>query len=159
MRRILWVELMVILVLFGCKGSIPQGTARQAEEDQIREVVFRYQFTYHARWAPVYYISFASEIATRTDPSDEFMRRFSSNQSPVKKASQAEEYIKGASDASTKEEGPILTVGEIKWLDRNTVEAEGSYHGGPLDAEGGVYTVKRKSDKWIVQDYRREWVS
>ncbi len=155
MRKILWLEVMLVLVWGSCKGSIPQGVTQRAEENQIREAVFRYQFTHYSEGSQVFFISFPSE----TDPSDAFMIRFSNNQPPVRKASQAKEDIKGIFDVKTGEKGPILKAGEIKWLDRDTVEAISTYYCGFLCANGDIYRVKRKGDKWAVENKRTEWVS
>ena len=127
----------------------------KADEEAIREAVFRYQFWHNGsaqqQTAKVYFLS----IGDDEDPSDAFMARFDKHTPPVKKRSQA----KGNIDKETGKRGLIFWVATIGPLDEDKVAVDGGYYEDGLSASGNVYTVERKDDKWVVTKNQMLWIS
>jgi hypothetical protein len=131
----------------------------QADEEAIREAVFRYQFEHNAsaqkQTAKVYFLS----IGDDKDPSDAFMARFDKHKPPVKKLSQAP----GPLDVNGKEIGDpgglIFSVTTIEPVDEDKVLVNGGYYEGNLSASGNVYAVERKDHKWVVTKDQMLWIS
>ena len=79
------------LFLFLAFASVSVGAepARQRQEDDIREAVFRWQFDHNVsgqqKTAKVYFLSVGEKYG---DPSDEFIKRFANNKPPVRKRSE-----------------------------------------------------------------------
>jgi hypothetical protein len=113
--------LMVALAL----SSSTINSLRLAQEDAIREAVFRYQFGHNAsgydeapttRKPDVYCIAMGGEVGGKMiDPSQKFMKRFAGQRPPVRKAS-----------ACT--------------------------YAAAMSASDDIYTVKRTNGKWRVTD-------
>ena len=78
-------------LVFGTQGQAPDSKREltNAEQNEIREAVFRYQFEHNAsgqqQTAKVYFLSFGKD----QEPSDEFIARFKDHKPPVKKRSQS----------------------------------------------------------------------
>ena len=140
-----------------------------AVEDDIREVVLRYQM---AGWtkgsdkaakgvadsvgnavaAGSYYKVFFIS-ANDEDPSDDFMKRFEKFPIRVEKISQSEIDKKignAVVDKATGERGIIFGVGKITWNESNSVEVEGGYFCNGLCASGETFEVRRKRGVWTV---------
>lgn len=129
-----------------------------AEEDNIREAVFRYQFKHNASGqqqnAKAYFLSLGKD----KDPGDQFMERFKNHKPPVKKASQGITN-NGVRDKETGERGLIFGVTSIKQINEDEVEVNGGYYEAGLSASGNVYRVKREGDRWVVKEDRTLWIS
>ncbi|HYX72344.1 MAG TPA: hypothetical protein VE732_06210 [Nitrososphaera sp.] len=135
-----------------------ENSLTPADEDDIREAVFRYQFDHNAsaqqQNAKVYFLS----LGKAKDPSDLFMLRFRGHKPSVKKGSHAGgkgEVI----DNKTGERGLIFYATSIKQIDENEVEVEGGYYEAGLSSSGNTYTVKRKENKWVVTKDKLRWIS
>lgn len=130
----------------------------QADEDSIREAVFRYQFEHNAsgqqQKAKVYFLS----IGKNEDPSDAFMARFDKHKPPVKKRSQATGKFE-VIDKQTGERGLIFGVTTIEKLDEDKATVDGGYYEAGLSASGNTYTVERKDNKWVVTKDQMRWIS
>jgi hypothetical protein len=130
----------------------------QADEEDIREAVFRYQFWHNAsakqQRAKVYFLS----IGDDKDPRDAFMARFDKHKPPVKKLSQATGNF-GVVDKKTGERGLIFSVTTIEPVDEDKVMVEGGYYEDGLSSSGNVYTVERKNHKWVVTKDQMLWIS
>jgi hypothetical protein len=140
-----------------------------AVEDDIREVVLRYQM---AGWAKgsdkaangaadaigkaaaaasyykVFFISTNDE-----DPTDELMKRFAKFPVRVEKSSQSEIDKKignAVVDKATKERGIRFRVGKITWNGSDSIEVEGGYFCDGLCASGETFSVRRKQGFWKV---------
>jgi hypothetical protein len=129
-----------------------------AEQDDIREAVFRYQFEHNASGqkqnAKVYFLSLGKD----KEPGDAFIARFKDHKPPVKKLSQAQKTFE-VIDKETGERGLIFRAVTIKVIDANKVQVDGGYYEGGLSSSGNVYTVERKEGKWIVTKDQMLWIS
>lgn len=130
----------------------------QADEDNIREAVFRYQFVHNAsgqqQSAKVYFLS----VGDNEDPSDAFMARFDKHKLPVKKRSQATGNTE-VIDKETGERGLKFCVTTIEPLTEDKVVVDGGYYEAGLSASGNVYTVERKDQRWVVTKDKMLWIS
>ena len=168
MKLLLPVFYILPLIWVGLPASSTPvaSNSRTADEDNIRETLFRKVFDL-VTGAPdkkaasndfgshfkVYFLA----ISRDRDPTDAFMKRFAGHQPPVKKVS--EHYVDmtaGVSavydvkDQVTHEVGIVFTVGNIKWLSRNRVQARAGFHSGRRSAMDSLYTLVRKNKGWMV---------
>ena len=148
------------LLVLGLQENVPPSKLEltAAEQDDIREAVFRYEFENNAsgqkRNAKVYFLSLGKDKET----DDAFIARFKDHKPPVKKRSQSKEDFE-VFDKETGERGLIFSAVTIKVVDANKVKVDGGYYEAQLSASGDVYTVERKDGKWIVTDDRMLWIS
>ena len=164
MKRVLAAFTAVVIIAIGCIASIAGSTkTRAADEDNIREAVYRYQFQHNASGlkqnAKAYFLGIEKgrQIA---DPSDAFMKRFAGAKPPAKKWSQAEfRPDKGIVDKTTGERGLGFHTGAIKWISRAKVEVEGGYQEANLSASKNTYTLVKKGSRWVVTQDRLRAIS
>jgi hypothetical protein len=147
------------LLAASCQRAIPDEQSRSAVEDDVREAVFRYQFKHNASGAQqnvdYYFLDLGPE-----GPIPEFMARFEAHSPEVLPVSEATASpAKGVSHKDDGGHGLIFKVGEIQWIDKNTVDVEGGYYEAGLSASGNIYRVERKSGKWIVTKDTMHWIS
>jgi hypothetical protein len=157
--------LVGFLSVFGLQASTNgleayrmQRTLTPADEDDIREAVFRYQFKHNASGqqqnTKVYFLS----VGKNKDPSDAFMARFRNHKPPVKKRSDATGKFE-VIDKKTGDRGLIFSAGTIKQLDNDKVIVDGGYYEAGLSSSGNAYTVERKDNKWVVTKDQMLWIS
>jgi len=139
---------------------LPHDEDRLAQEDSIREVVFRYQFDHNAsglkKDAAAYCLSLSDG---RTDPSDQFITRFKGNQPPVRKISECGLVNHVVTDVTTGKRGLIFRVTQMRWISGKEVEVVGGYYEGGLSASGDTYRVVRQHGNWYVSEDRMNWIS
>ena len=160
MKIIAHLLFLVALASSGC-GS---DEARQVQEDNIRETVFRYQFTNNAAHGPAtiekrivaFYLSVGEKDQ---DPSDEFMKRFVDHKPSVRKVSACSTKKLRVEDKQTGERGLIFHVRSIQWISAIKVEVKGGYYEDGRSASGDIYTVVKKDGKWNVIKDKMEWIA
>ena len=146
------------------------GTAPSVQQslDDIREVVFRYQFSHNAsgqqQSAQVYFLGlFVAGDSLRqghyVDPSDNLMTRFRGNEPLVKRYSQCVESINGVFDAFSGARGLLFRIESIREINTKEAEVTGGYFEAGLSASGNIYTVKRIADRWTVVKDVMLWIS
>jgi len=155
-----------------------EDSRRAAQENDIREVVLRYQML---SWSSdgdriennaandgdkaiarrlnsrVYFLSLQGK-----DPTDEFLKRFQDIPRTIKKASegkQTKRFPGWVVDKKTKQPGIVFSANEIRWTKDDEVEVEGGYHCGGLCAAGDVFTIAFSDGKWKVLSVRMKWIS
>jgi hypothetical protein len=165
-------------VVLGYAQSVTEPRARTGAEEDIREVVLRYQIlswggdadkveknaatandkAIAGRLNPrVYFISVNGK-----DPTDEFLKRLQDIPRNLKKASQAKQtkrFPGWVVDKKTKAPGIVFSANEIRWRSDDEVEVEGGYHCGGLCAAGDVFAVGFADGKWKVLSVRMKWIS
>jgi hypothetical protein len=151
---------LFLLLAFAAVG-VAADSARQSQQDNIREAVFRWEFghngSYQQEKAKVFFLVVGENDS---DPSDEFVKRFADNNPPVRKGSECSSSPrKGVLDKKTGERGLIFRVGSIVWKSDTEVEVDGSWHEGGLSAGGHTYTLKKETDKWKVTNDKMGWVA
>jgi len=123
-----------------------------SEEDQIREVVFRYQFEHNVSGQKQEANSYYLEVEEGADPSRQLLARFDGHQPPVQPAS-ASTLEAGTAlvlDRETGLSGLIFRVDEIRWLGEDEVEVDGGYEEASESGSGNTYLVAREERGWEV---------
>src|SRR4051812_24973676 len=113
--------LLTVLFTFAFGASGPAAPPNKAAEElDIREATFRYQFEKNASGqqarAGAYYLSISGKDDKPTDPSAEFMKRFAGNKPPVKMMSECNTLGPRVVDKKTGERGLLFETGAIKWI-------------------------------------------
>jgi hypothetical protein len=150
----------------GCLNPSGRSSAA-AEEDDIREAVFRYLIEKNQSYEShenLYFLGIERNRAPAVDPPDSLMKRFAGKEYKVKKRSECETSVSGVFDKNTKEEGRIFYAGEISRLpavkgETPTAFVEGGYFKAGLSSSGNTYTVKKRNGKWIVTADKMHWIS
>jgi hypothetical protein len=136
------------------------GSFSQQEQEDIREVAFRYQFRHNSsiqgNKAAVYCLS----VEKGADPPDSFVKRFAGHTPTVRKVSEctADPY-KGVVDQYTGKRGLIFQVKGIKWISQAEAEVFGGYFEDGLSASGNTYTVTKTKGTWRVSKAWMNWLS
>jgi hypothetical protein len=119
-------------------AKLPLGN----NEQDVAEAVFRRQTGIPAGG---YFLSIGGK-----DPTDDFMKRFSSNTPPVKKKSQS--YLKEGkvTGEETDRLSVILNVYNVIVIGTNEAIAIGGYYQHGLAASENVYFLKRIDGRWTV---------
>jgi uncharacterized protein (TIGR02996 family) len=121
---------------------------RMLDEDLVREAVFREQLLREP--LPCFL-----KVEKEQDPSPELMGRLQVRHRDI------QPYSARASPLFTRRfgNGPVLTVGKIRWRDRTMCEVEGSRWSGPMSAQGFLYSVLAQGIAWVVAEVRRTWIA
>jgi hypothetical protein len=133
---------------------MPTSIERNVQEEDIREAVFRDLIDWKKVKRPVF-LRLESK-----DPSDAFMARFTNSAVPVYKASAAcfdQRTLRGPIDQSTGETGLILSVGSIRWIAGDRVEAKAVLSCGYLCGQGGVYQLIKRRGRWTADTYTNKF--
>jgi len=162
-RRLSAFVALTCLFCGGC-GSTPwqcffsrSPADRAIQEDDIRESVFRYRIE-HLNGNGTIFLTIDDK-----DSSDAFMARFAVLNSTVKKASgshfKKEPFPGWLRDRSTDEKAMTFSVGSICWMFLDRVEARGGMYCGGLCADWGIYRLRKKNGRWVVEQYEVRGVS
>ena len=140
----------------------PRAEVVSANDDDVREAVFRYIFDHNASGQQKAAQVYCLQIEGQLDPSPELLSRFVGNQPPVKKASLCAfkpGHGKGGvqDDAGTK--GLIFRVDSIQHPGPDTALVEGGYFEAGLSASGNVYELVKEGDRWVVKQDTMMWIS
>jgi hypothetical protein len=133
---------------------------RLAQEDDIREAVFRYQFKHDPSGlqedAKVFFIEVGGK-----DPSSRFLGRFRGSKPPVKKRSRSRISRRRAGfswiwveDKQSGKPGIIFSVDSIKWRPRSEAMAKGGWFASGRGAADYEYSLVREKGKWVVKKDR-----
>ena len=134
--------------------------ARQEQEDDIREAVFRYQFaTNEVSKAEVYFLSVGLGKAGHIifdashDPSDAFVKRFADSKPIVKKASASDFGSPSGwvADKRSGKRGVLFCARTIKWVSETEVEVNGGFVAGMMYARDFTYTLVKEKGKWRIK--------
>jgi hypothetical protein len=155
-----FLALLLVLVFSAC---VAESAKKAAEELDIREATYRYQFGKNAsgqqQSAKSYYLSLDAGDK-RKDPDDGFIKRFADNTPPVKKVSECDASAnKGVVDKKTGERGLIFSTGAIKWVSDTEVEVSGGYYEAGESSSGNTYYLKKVEGKWKVIKDVQQWIS
>jgi hypothetical protein len=129
---------------------------RVAEEEDIRESTFRYQFTHNhvieENAVKSIYIQIYSRASNTSmkDPDDVFMTRFSTNNPPVRKGSEHEMSPENVIDKKTGENGILFRNDLIYWRSATDVRVRGTYVYGRNDLDARNYHLTKALGKWLV---------
>ena len=150
----------MVLLLTGFLTGCSSGTPREAQTDDIRYVVFRYQLD-HARpnlreKVAVYYFAVAEMDAPdrnpeplplgdkRHDPSEALLGRFMDHEPPVRKNSELQH--RGPEDPKR---SVRFRVTKIQWTSDDEVVVDGG-HDDASSATWTTFTVRKVDGSWRV---------
>lgn len=133
------------------QGEPADIPTRQANENDIRETVVRYQIQRWKTAAGSYCIKIDDKDATK-----EFLERFSSL--PVKPASQCKSkrvdpVMTVVVDRTTKKQSVIFDIGQPHWVSDHEVNVGGGYFCASQCMAGGTYHLVYESSHWVVKNY------
>lgn len=157
--------LVIIAILLSTVSTAQEharnvGNFSQQEQDDIREVVFRYQFRHNSSIQVNKVAAYCLSVEKGSDPSDSFIKRFAGDTPAVRKVSEctADPY-KGVVDKSSGKRGLVLRVKIIKWISQAEAEVVGGYFEDGLSASGNTYTVTKTKGTWRVSKAWMNWLS
>ena len=128
-----------------------------AQEEDIREAVFRYQmaklprefrFITRIKFPEVYFLS-----VNNADPSPTFLARFRNDGPAVKARSAVKPRRFEVFDKTTGKQGMILSADKVRWIAANQAKVETSWH---KDGRGGTFgtcLVEKQKSGWAVVYY------
>jgi hypothetical protein len=156
---------LMVLEIIGCVAVIPRHETDAVVKDDIREAVYRYLLSHNVEdflegdW--VFFLALDKEGDWKS-PGPEFMKRFIDHKPPVRAVSEALIH-KGNSgrvtDKWTGQNGIVLFIGQLQWVDRNMARVEGGYYVQNLFASGNYYYVELKDGAWVVTKEAMHWIS
>jgi hypothetical protein len=159
MIRCLVTCMFASLLAIGCSAN-EHTRVVLSEDEQIREVVFRYQFEHNASGqgesASAYYLG----LGHGDDPSAELLTPFEGHTPPVKPLS-ASELEPGTAQVVDKETGlPGLAflITDIRWVSDHQVEVDGEYREASESAAGSTYQVVKEDGQWRVAGAQMHWI-
>jgi hypothetical protein len=133
-----------------------------ADDDDVREAVFRHLFDHNASGQQQAAKVFCLQIEGKQDPSTELLRRFEGNEPRVKKVSlctfQHGQPRSGVVDASGAP-GLIFRIDAIQHPTADSAVVEGGYFEAGLSSSGNVYELVKEGDRWIVKKDTMRWIS
>ena len=158
---------MLLAVLLAFASVLPAVAAppdRAAEELDIREATFRYQFANNAsglkEHAGAYYLSLVDRNGKSDDPPAKLLKRFAGNEPPVKKASESRaSQAEGVVDKKTGKRGLIFRIEAIRWISDTEAEVSGGYYEAGLSSSGNTYSLKKVDGRWQVTEAVMNWIS
>jgi hypothetical protein len=151
------ILLTAVLALASVVLSAEAPPDKVADEWDVRETTFRYQFSKNnsalKQHAGAYYLSVGEVERTDADPPADFMKRFDGNIPPVKKVSDSVLTDRGVMDRRTGEPGLIFRTGVIKLTSDTEAEISGGYSEHNRSASGNTYYLQKVDGKWkVVKD-------
>lgn len=137
----------------------PLPSARESDEWDIREAVFRYMFQNNASSGEAfsYYFIF---LGAKGDAPPSFVSRFRGNVPEVLPASDAasqdnmrvvHKYRSGR--------GLLFKTNKITWLDQSTVDVDGGFYESQMSLSGDTFRVARRDNRWVVVKDTRRYTS
>jgi hypothetical protein len=153
MRRLI----LLSLLLAAMAAALPaqkagDESARAAQEDDIRETVFRYQFK-NAEISAAYHFIAVDE----KNPTEAFLKRFKDDYPPVRPLSESrieKKPIRTVVDKKDEQGGIIFHVGHIKWVSDVKADVEGSYDcGDNCEGASGTYHAVKQDGHWGVDSF------
>ncbi len=145
-----------LILAAGAAALSPQksadDTARGAQEDDVREAVFRYQFKNIGLNATYHFIAVDDK-----NPSDAFLKRFKDDDPPVRPISESHVEKKPIRTVVSKKDGQsgiIFNVGRVKWVSDVKSDVEGSYEcGDNCEGASGTYHAVKQDGHWTVESF------
>jgi hypothetical protein len=151
MKKLLCALFVVALVTVPLARAQKQAEASSPDDD-LREVVFRYQFKVINLQAGAYFLAVDNK-----NPSDSLLARFRDNMPVVKSVSDSRTLKKPVVtivDKKTEQQGVLFRTGRITRSGDANADVEGGYECGDLcDATRGIYHLVRDATGWSVQSF------
>ncbi len=178
MKALLSLALVAVLTGGSALAAPARPGSRSADEENIRETLFRYLFNppadapyeptpyerkHHVQPLPprpdlrhpykVYFL----EVGSGKDPSGALLQRFAGHTPVVKKTSasyvdrKAKDFAMYAvKDKATGAIGVVFRVGAVRWRDHSRAEVWAGHYSGGRNASSSLYTLTRTGRRWSV---------
>lgn len=153
MRRLILFSLLLAAMAAALTAQkAGDESARAAQEDDIRETVFRYQFKNAEISAAYHFIAIDDK-----NPTEAFLRRFKDNDPPVRPLSDSrieKKPIRTVVSKKDEQGGIIFRVGQIKWISDVKADVQGSYDcGDNCEGASGTYHTVKQDGRWAVDSF------
>jgi len=126
--------------------------SRSAQEEDIREAVYRYQFKDFGLIVAYHFIAVNGK-----NPPASVLQRLHGEQPPVLPVSDAERIKKPMRQIQNRndfKQGVLFNQGQIKWISDTKVDVEGGFECGDIcDEASGVFHVSKSEGKWVVDSF------
>jgi hypothetical protein len=149
---------LLISVLLAAMAAAPapqknsNETSRTAQEDDIREAVYRYQIKNFDLVVAYHFIAVNGK-----NPPAAVLQRFHGQQPPVLPVSEAEKIKKPMRQIQNRndfKQGALFNQGPIKWISDTKADVEGGFECGDIcDEASGVFHVSKTENKWVVDSF------
>jgi hypothetical protein len=127
-------------------------SSRGAQEDDIRETVYRYQIKNFDLIVAYHFIAVNGK-----NPPSAVLQHFHGEQPPVLPVSEAERIKKPMRQIQNRndfKQGVLFNQGQIKWISDTKADVEGGFECGDIcDEASGVYHVSKSEGKWVVESF------
>jgi hypothetical protein len=157
MRSFKFLAIVFLFAAFVAAAPIQKGASespRAAQEDNIREAVFRYQFQHVELIFAYHFIAIDGK-----NPSEAFLQRFRDLDPPVRPLSEAERVKKPMRmvvNKNDQKQGVIFYLGPVKWISDTKADVEGRFEcGDTCDEYSGVYHVSGQGNSWVVDSFEK----
>jgi hypothetical protein len=137
------------LLAWVCPSTRAQAAA--SDEDQIREVVARYQVAKSDVKAEVYFLAIDGK-----DPSEALLKRLADLNPPVKRKSlskKTKDAFGTIVEAKTEKIGVLFEQGAIRRLSETKADVAGGYLCGGLCSASGTYHLELREGRWMVTSF------
>ncbi|HEX6902356.1 MAG TPA: hypothetical protein VF789_21740 [Thermoanaerobaculia bacterium] len=150
--------LLLSLVLFStaCAHSPAPATSagssptRAADEQDVAEAVFRYQFDHNASGIQNKAARYCLSLPGDRSPNEAFIQRFAGNQPPVASADECERV--GGKNL-------YFRIQKYDWRKDSEVWVRGGYSEGRFSSSVEAFRVVRRNGRWVVTGARMEAIS
>ena len=149
---------LLISVLIAAAVTAPAAqknsgdSSRGAQDDAIRETVYRYQIKNFDLVVAYHFIAVNGK-----NPPASVLQRLHGEQPPVLPVSDAERIKKPMrliQNRNDFKQGVLFNQGQIKWISDTKADVDGGFECGDIcDEASGVYHVSRVENKWIVDSF------
>ncbi len=176
MRNIPFLLFLVCCALSACFGSnadspspppddrAPYSGTNSAEELDILEAVFRYQFEHNMLGAGALgrldhlFLALGPESA-HVDPPAELLARFAGHSPPIEPVSAADRSGGGAYHRTSRGRGVIFRVERLRPIESGCFDVDGGYFSNGKSASGNTYRVRLRKGSWTVVADGMWWIS
>jgi hypothetical protein len=152
MKALLISILLATLVATPATQKGGAESPQAAQDDNVREAVFRYQFSHVTLIFAYHFIAIDGK-----NPSETFLQRFRDDAPPVRPLSEAERVkkpMKMVVNRNDQKQGVIFYLGPVKWTSEAKADVEGRFEcGDTCDELSGVYHVTKQGGIWVVESF------
>ncbi len=155
----LWkATFIVALSLIFCTNCnrIPQS---DQELDDVREAIFRYQFTNNKSYMQSSAPAFCLLIENEQSPGLDLLNRFNGSQPPVKGMQDCERKppenghaIGVVIDRTTRRQALLFRIQELQFIDDENVEGKGGYFENGTSGSVSLYRSTKRDGKWVITE-------
>jgi len=146
--------LFFFLIAAAAPAQKAAESPRAAQDDNVREAVFRYQFAHVELIFAYHFIAIDGK-----NPPEAFLQRFHDFEPPVRPLSEAERIKKPLRmivNKNDQKQGVIFYLGQVKWISDVRADVEGRFEcGDTCDEYSGVYHVSKQGNDWVVDSFEK----